>query len=334
MQELHKTLVECVDVRLETKADSLLLNDRHEICGVRAHDSADGSYDFRAPSVVLGTGGFQANTEWRVRYFGRTADDWTVRGSRYSTGEGINMAMSIGAAPTGAWGDFHTPIIDARSQKIECGETNVNQYQYTVMVNKFGERFLDEGLDYGDRTVIRYGKEVLSQPDCIAYLIYDRKVTHLVRCNVRNWEPTSAGSLRELAARVGLDGDRLETTIDAYNSAVEPGSFLADALDGKHTSRLWPAKSNWALTVDEAPFFAYRVTAGITFGFGGIMVNSASEVIDTENRVIPGLYAAGEMVGGLFHHAYPAGSMLTCATVLGRSAGHSAAARALDPGVR
>jgi tricarballylate dehydrogenase len=85
-----------------------------------------------------------------------------------------------------------------------------------------------------------------------------------------------------------------------------------------------PPKSNWALALDTPPYVAYAVTCGITFTFGGLRVNADAEVIDGDGRVIPGLYAAGELVGGLFYFNYAGGSGLMAGSVLGRIAGQSA----------
>lgn len=332
MHLLHQTLFDRVDVKFETKAENLLLDGQRRIAGVRAYDAADGFVEFRAPVVILGTGGYQANVDWRVRYFGRSADAWILRGSKYSTGDGIRMAMDIGGAPAGQWGGVHTPIIDARSPKVECGETNINQYQYTVMLNSACERFLDEGEDFGDRTIIRYGNKVLSQPDGIAYLVFDQKVVDLVKCNIKTWLPSTSNDLGELATNLGLDSGAFRQAIEKFNASVQPGGFDPDILDGKRTAGLTPAKSNWALPVDTPPYYAFRVTAGITYGFGGIKIDEHARVIDNEDRPIHGLYAAGEMAGGLFYDGYPGTSSLSFATVLARTAGILGADQALARG--
>jgi tricarballylate dehydrogenase len=325
---LHKTLFERVDVHFDTKAEQLLLDSHRRITGVRAFSRQHGYVDYLAPAVVLATGGFQANPEWRVRYFGRFADDWIVRGSRFSTGDGIKMAMEIGAAPAGQWGDFHTPVLDARSAKVECGETNNNTYPFTVMINSLGKRFVDEGEDYRDITVIKFGKEVLFQPGGVAYLIIDQKVRDLVEGLIKAWPPIEAGTLEELAAKIDVDAETMVATIKEFNAAVQPGEFNSEILDGKHTVGITPPKSNWAQTVDTPPFYAFPVTGGVSFGFGGITADTQARVLDTEGWPIEGLFAAGEIIGGLFYYAYPAGSSLTWATVFGRTAGDGAAALA------
>jgi tricarballylate dehydrogenase len=328
IQTLHKPLLSRAKVHFETKGERLLFDERRHVTGVRAYTAGAGYRTFSAPAVVLATGSFQANIEWRVKYFGRFAGDWIVRGSRYSTGDGLKMAMEAGAAPVGQWGGYHTPIVDSRSARIECGETNVNQYHYSVLVDKLGARFLDEGADYADRTIIRYGRTVLDQIDGVAYIVYDEKVAHLVGGNTEALRPFTATTIPELAQAAGIDPAGLQETVDSFNAATQPGDFDPTILDGVHTSGLRIPKSNWALPIDTPPFYAYPVTGGLTFGFGGIAIDTQARVLDTEGHPITGLYAAGEIVGDLFYDAYPGGSSLTYATVLGRTAGHAASALA------
>jgi len=99
-----------------------------------------------------------------------------------------------------------------------------------------------------------------------------------------------------------------------------------------HTQGITPAKSNWALPIDEPPYVAYVTTTGITFTFGGLRVNAQTEVQDVTDRSIPGLYAAGELVGGLFYENYPGGSGLMAGSVFGKIAGHQAATHSLSGG--
>jgi len=95
--------------------------------------------------------------------------------------------------------------------------------------------------------------------------------------------------------------------------------------DGRRTEGISPPKSNWALAIDTPPYVAFPVTCGITFTFGGVRVDEKAAVLDTGGRRIPGRFAAGELVGGLFFHNYPGGSGLTAGAVWGRRAGWAAA---------
>jgi tricarballylate dehydrogenase len=115
-----------------------------------------------------------------------------------------------------------------------------------------------------------------------------------------------------------------------YNAAVQPGPFNPAVKDGKSTRGITPPKSNWAQPLDTPPYVGYAVTTGITFTFGGLRISPEGQVIDCEQRVIPGLYAAGELVGGLFYHNYPGGAGLMAGAVFGRISGRSAARAALE----
>jgi tricarballylate dehydrogenase len=315
--------------KFETKAVEFLAHGSGRVIGVRAK-TRDGYVDMLSRAVVLATGGFQANTEMRVRYIGREASSLVVRGSKYNTGDGIQMAIAAGAQSLGDWGGFHSAVMDARSEPVEAGETNINSYPYTIMVNRNGDRFVDEGEDFFDTTYVKYGKAVIAQPGSIAYCLFDANVAEqeLVYCLHREFEPMDASSISRLAQKLGIPADRLETTVDAYNAAIQPGEFDPERRDGKHTEGINPPKSNWALPLDTPPFFAYPVTGGITFTLGGLRVDERARVIDTEDRAIPGLYAAGELIGGLFYDNYPGGASLLRSLVFGRLAGKEAAALA------
>jgi len=224
--------------------------------------------------------------------------------------------------------------MDARSEPVEAGETNINSYPYTLMVNRDGERFVDEGADFFDVTYVKYGKAILGQSGSIAYCLFDAKLAEreLVYCLHREFEPLHASSIARLAQNLGLPGDKLQATVDAYNAAVQPGDFDPETRDGKTTQGIQPPKSNWALPLDTPPYFAFPVTGGITFTLGGIKVDERARVIDTEDRAIAGLYAAGELIGGLFYDNYPGGASLLRSLVFGRLAGQEAAALAQTTG--
>ncbi|MBI2862213.1 MAG: FAD-dependent tricarballylate dehydrogenase TcuA [Chloroflexi bacterium] len=315
-----------IPIHYETAGERLLLDGRRRVVGVRALGE-QGYRDFRAKAVVIATGGFQANTEWRVRYIGRFADELVVRGTRFNTGDGLRMALDIGAQSAGQWGDFHSAIIDARSPALEAGETNINTYPFGIIVNREGRRFLDEGEDFQADTYVKFGKTILELPGRTAFLIFDTKVKEsgLMVALHQEFQPYRANTIRELAAASGIDVDGLERTVQDYNAAIQPGEFNSYTLDGKGTVGIIPPKSNWALPVEQPPFYAYPVTGGITFTFGGLKVNTKAQVVDQRGKAIPGLYAAGEIIGEIFYYNYPGGSSLTRCVVFGRIAGQHAA---------
>ena len=124
----------------------------------------------------------------------------------------------------------------------------------------------------------------------------------------------------------GVDTNAALETIRQYNEAVDTTTaFNPNIKDGRSTSGLDINKTNWANTLDEPPFQAYNVTCGLTFTFGGLRIDSKGQVLDTDLVQIPGLYAAGELVGGLFYGNYPGGTGLMAGAVFGKLAGTSAA---------
>lgn len=284
-------------------------------------------------AVVLASGGFQANTEWRTRYLGPGWDVAKVRGTRFNTGDGIKMALDVGAMSWGNWSGCHAvgwernappfgdPAIGDGFQK--------HSYPFGIMVNTNGERFIDEGADFRNYTYAKYGRVILNQPEQFAWQIFDSKVLHLLRDEYRIRQVTKvrADTIAELVQRLdGVDAERCQQTIDAYNRAVARDvPFNPNVKDGRRTRGLAIEKSNWANTIEDGPFEAYAVTCGITFTFGGVRIDGKAQVIDTESNPIPGLFAAGEMVGGLFYFNYPGGTGLMAGAVFGRIAGASAA---------
>ncbi|MGH7331864.1 MAG: FAD-binding protein [Candidatus Rokuibacteriota bacterium] len=170
------------------------------------------------------------------------------------------------------------------------------------------------------------GRIILNEPGGVAYQIFDRKVTHLLEGRYKTGTPLVADSLGELVERLRVDRATCQRTLDDYNAAaLVSGSFDPTVRDGLTTQGLPLPKSNWAQALDSPPFVAYPVTGGITFTFGGVRINDRAQVISTSWGPIPGLYACGEMVGGLFHGNYPGGSGLVSGAVFGRIAGANAA---------
>jgi tricarballylate dehydrogenase len=200
------------------------------------------------------------------------------------------------------------------------------------MLNANGERFVDEGADFRNYTYAKYGRVILMQPGQFAWQVFDGKVLHLLRDEYRIKRVTKvrADTLEELVRKLeDANAERALATIRAYNAAVRTDiPFDPNVKDGRRTEGLAVPKSNWANTIDEPPFEAYAVTCGVTFTFGGIKIDTEARVIDSDGRAIPGLFAAGELVGGLFYFNYPGGTGLMAGSVFGRIAGDSAGRRA------
>ena len=285
-------------------------------------------------AVVLASGGFQANAEWRTRYLGAGWDLAKVRGSSFNTGDGIRMALDIGASPAGHWSGCHAVQWDLNAP--EFGDLAVgdgfqkHSYPFGVVVNAEGQRFLDEGADFRNYTYAMYGRRVLEQPGQVAWQVFDAKVEHLLRDEYRIRQVTrvAADTLEGLAAKMdGIDRGAFLRTVREYNAAVDQTvPFDPNVKDGRAACGLAVPKSNWANTLDTPPYQAFAVTCGLTYTFGGLRITPEARVLDTDFSPIPGLFAAGELTGGLFYFNYPGGSGLTNGSVFGRLAGAGAAA--------
>jgi tricarballylate dehydrogenase len=322
-----------IDVRYGCRALSLLADD-DGVHGVRVREGGK-TRDVPARSVVLAAGGFQANVEWRTRYLGPGWDLAKVRGTRFNTGDGLRMALEIGAMPTGNWSGCHA--VGWERNAPEFGDLAVgdafqkHSYPFGIMLNARGERFLDEGADFRNYTYAKYGRQILQQPGQFAWQVFDAKVKHLLRDEYRIKQVTKvqANTIGELVTKLeDVDSQRALDTIKRFNAAVRSDvPFNPNVKDGRGTQGLEVPKSNWANPIDTPPFEAYAVTCGITFTFGGVKINRSGNVLDLDLTPIAGLYAAGEMVGGLFYENYPGGTGLMAGSVFGRLAGDSAGRR-------
>ena len=292
-----------------------------------------GQDTLRADAVVLACGGFESSPAWRARYLGPGWDLAKVRGTRFNTGDGIRMATEFGAAARGNYSGCHAVGWDMNAPEfgdLEVGDNfQKHSYPFGVMVNNRGLRFVDEGADFRNYTYARYGREVLNQPGMGAWQIFDAKVRHLLRDEYRIRQVTrvTADTLEDLAAKMeGVDGGAMVAELRRYNAAVDTATpFDPTVKDGRGTRGLAVPKSNWANRLDTPPYEAYGITCGITFTFGGLAVDSRARVMSEAGDPIPGLYAAGELVGGLFYFNYPGGTGLTSGAVFGREAGRNAA---------
>ena len=323
-------------VRTEYDARAVdLLHDDDGVHGVLVRQEGR-TREERADAVVIASGGFQASPEMRARYLGPGWDLAKVRGTMYDTGDGIQMALRAGASSAGNWSGCHA--VGWERNAPEFGDLAVgdqfqkHSYPWGIMVNAHGKRFVDEGADFRNYTYAKYGRVILEQPGQFAWQVFDQKVTHLLRdeYRIRQVTKVTAPDLESLVKRMdGVDPSGFLSEVSAYNASVDTSAtFNPNIKDGRATSGLTIDKTNWANTIDEGPFEAYAVTCGITFTFGGVRIDPESaQVLDTDMNPIRGLFAAGELVGGVFYFNYPGGTGLTNGSVFGKIAG-AAAARA------
>ena len=318
-----------VDIQYEAHVLDLMQDDSGRVSGVLVR-GLNGVQRLEAKAVVLACGGFETNPAWRTHYLGQEWGHAKVRGSNFNYGDGLKMALDLGAMPWGHWGGCHaTPIVaDAADygRRDFTDKTNRLSYPYGVMLNDEGLRWVDEGADFNAFTYAKYGGMILKQSKGVVYQIFDSKVVDMLEPRYQTSEPFRSDTLQGLVQQLPLNQPQATRTLREFNDAAERGgSFNPAILDGLHTEGLNPPKSNWAQKLDTPPYLCWAVTGGITFTFGGLKVNNHAQVISTGCKPIEGLYTAGEMVGGLFHYNYALGTGLMSGAVFGRIAGRSAA---------
>lgn len=310
--------------RTEAVRLSLGVNGRVEGVVVRGEDGLLRTLHARA--VTLACGGFEGNKEMLTRYLGAKACDLPLLapGLAFNQGAGIKMAMEIGAGTSGQFDMVHTELVDRRTSKPDA---YVYGHPFGIVVNEHAERFFDEGKGTFEETFELIAFEVWRHQNQTAFFIADQTITSHKGIMVlfdSDKPPIEANTLPELARLLGLAPDRLVRTVEDYNAAIGPGEFDPYRLDGKRTSGLDPDKSNWAYRIEKPPYFAYPVTSAICFTYGGIRTDCDARVVTGNGVPLPGLYAAGEIVG-LFYHEYPAGTSVLRSLTFGRMAGAHAA---------
>ena len=323
-----------VSILYETTAQNLVVGEGGFVEGVEVRGSDGRLRRLGAKAVILASGGFEGNPEMMTRYIGRNAVNipTIAKGGRYNKGEGIRMALDLGAKPAGQWDAFHAEPADPRSDREEAV---VMTFPYDVLVNGKGERFLDEGAGTVDEIYERVARTILYDQDQTAYVIIDQKMYDIPgheHAVLTDQEPYRADTIAGLAKQIGLNPQALERTVSAYNAAATGNASSFDPLqpDGLATTgNLAPPKSNWARPIDQPPYLAYPLACTIVFTFGGVATNETAEVLSSDDVPIPGLYAAGEMTG-LYYGWYPGStSVLRCLT-FGKIAGASAVGYALE----
>ncbi len=281
-----------------------------------------------ARCVVAAAGGFQANLDWMRQYWGDAVDNFVIRGTPYAKGKVLKNLLDQGIAPIGDPTQFHAVALDARSPQFDGGiSTRLDSVPFSIVVNRDGQRFYDEGEDVWPKRYAIWGRLIAQQPGQIAYSICDAKAFSLFMPSV--YPAIKADSIADLANKMGLDAATVENTVMSYNNSVQPGRFDATGLDECRTEGLAPPKTHWARRIEEGPFYGYPLRPGITFTYLGLKVNQNARVLMTDGKPAANLFASGEiMAGNILGRGYLAGFGMTIGTVFGRIAGREAARHA------
>ncbi len=318
-----------VEILYEAEVSDLTLDDGRFVSATLRYDGDE--HTLAARALVVAAGGFEANIEWLKEGWGEAAENFLIRGTPYNKGRLLRVLLDHGARQVSEADQCHATPIDARSPKFDGGiATRVDCVIYSIMVNKHGARFYDEGEDIWPRRYAIWGRLVAQQPGQIAYAIIDSKCLELFMPTI--FPPLEAPTIKELAEKLELDPALLEKTVAEFNSAVQPGAFDAAQLDGCHTKGLTQEKTNWARKIDTPPYYGYPLRPGITFTYLGVEVDEKARVLfGAGKKPADNIFAAGEvMAGNVLGQGYVSGIGLLIGNVFGRIAGEEAARRAIN----
>jgi tricarballylate dehydrogenase len=313
-----------VEIRYEAEVTAIAIE------GGRFRSVTVGGERLCAKALVAAAGGFESNIAWMKRYWGEAAENFLIRGTRNNNGTILRILLDSGVQEIGDPTQCHAVAIDARAPKYDGGIiTRLDCVVFGIVVNREAKRFYDEGEDIWPKRYAIWGRLVAAQPDQIAYILFDASSLKLFMPSL--YPPISAPSIRELAGKLALDPDALETTVATFNAAVRPGTFDDRILDDCRTEGLDPPKTHWARRIEEAPFYAYPVRPGITFTYLGVRVNQEARMQMADGSAAANMFAAGEiMAGNVLGEGYAAGIGMTIGAVFGRIAGREAARSALS----
>ncbi|GAB6087541.1 flavocytochrome c [Alkaliphilus crotonatoxidans] len=308
---------EGVEILLDTEATELIIEDGR-VVGVKAN-GLNGEVVLKANNgVVMAAGGFGANVAMRDQYNKNWPSLTNIKTTNHpgATGDGLVMAEKAGASLIGLENIQLLPMGDPQtgslSGNIEQGVEN------RIFVNKAGKRFVDEGARRDVMT-----SALFQQEDALMWVILD-KHSYPTGDTKNNFNETidelieqgrafKGDTLEELAEQIGVNPDNLVKAVEEFNQAVETGG--PDAF----------GRTLFADKIDTAPFYAGARKPTVHHTMGGIEINTSAQVLDTNGKVIPGLYAAGEVTGGIHGSNRLGGNALADITVFGRIAGESAA---------
>lgn len=311
----------------ESTAWKLSIDSSGRIDGIWLRGNDGNSVKVTTKAVILSSGGFEGNPEMLTAYIGKGAANLRTiaKGGLYNKGEGIKMAVEIGAKTTGQFDEFHAEPIDPRAS-FKIAEPLLMVHPYGILIDKYGHRFMDEGIGTVDETYESVARAIFQLPDQIAYFISDGVVSRIPNFDTglgSKIEPIKADTIEEIAREIDVPEDELKKTIEEFNKSTNEGDYDPTRLDHKGTRNVTPSKSNWAMPITEPPFIAYPIACSIVFTFGGLSVDLESRVVSNDDVPIPGLYAAGEITG-LYYSKYPGATSVLRGMTFGKIAGSSA----------
>ena len=282
------------------------------------------TYRVKTKSVVCASGGFEANIEWLKKYWGPAADNYIIRGTPYNDGHVLARLFEAGAKNFGQEHGFHSVAVDARAPKFDGGlATRLDSIPFGIVVNKYGNRFKDEGEEFWPKRYAVWGRYVAEEEDQIATVLWDSKVTGKFLPPM--FGTTSANSIPELAELLKLNPASVTKTVDAFNNSVVNGTFDPNILDDCHTENLNPPKSHWAQRLDQPPYHGIVMRPGITFTYLGVGIQKDARILRKDETAFKNVFAAGEiMSGNILSTGYLAGFGMTIGAVWGRQAGTEA----------
>jgi urocanate reductase len=306
-----------IPVLLNTKATALITDENGKVVGVEA-EGKDKDYIFETnKAVILATGGFGSNVEMRVKYNPDIDGSILSTNSPGSTGDGIVMAEAVGADLVGMEFIQTYPICDPLSGTLLYVD-DARLYGHTVIVNKEGKRFVEE---LGRRDVMSMA--IKAQTGSVCYELMDQngfEKSYLQENHAAEIEYlynhdlfVKADTLEEAAAFFDIDAEELKMTVDNYNQ------YVADGSDLEFSKRSLPS------TIEKAPFYILKAVPAVHHTMGGIKISESAQVVDHEGNVIEGLFAAGEVTGGIHGKNRLGSNAIADITVFGRIAGQNAA---------
>ena len=295
-----------VKMMLDTTATEILTDANGAAVGVKATGASGETVTVNAKAVVLATGGFGANLDMVVKYKPELKGFMTTNAPGIQ-GQGIEMAQAIGAATVDMDQIQIHPTVQYDSASLI---TEGLRGDGAVLINSEGKRFIDE---VGTRDVVSAAE--IAQPGSYSWLIIDQKMvddSSVIQGYIKKGYTFEGKTYEELAEQIGVDGAALAETMNTWNGYVEAKN---DPDFGR---------TSFADKLDTAPYYAIKVTAGVHHTMGGLKINTNTEVLNENGEIIPGLFAAGEVTGGVHGANRLGGTAVSDFVVFGRIAGAAA----------